>query len=543
MGYAEQRGKFWRARWKLPSGKPGSMSGFPTRRAAENYANDQESAVRAGNYVDPRAGQILVNEWTDRWFVSLDLELATMENYKFLLGTCIKPFFAERTLASLSGEEINAWERDLVKVYGYSRATAKAARSRLGTALAAAVPSRIPTNPAARPRASGKRAGRRIERVLQKRRAYATPLEVVLAGERVGIMAGPAAFVKTIVAGFTGARWSELLGLPPECVRGDTIDLDWKLYELNGHFYRGRPKDGSIRTIDVPPFLQSLLRRHLDDEATITRCTCSADAPEPYCSGGSYVFLGPDGGHPRRSTFSRRFLRPAADGMYPGQRGKPAAPVVASLAAGWPGVPLPASGSFRGFQPGRPRASAVNSRSTRAALAEYAISQGAEPGELKGVTREQLLDRYVRSAYVSRDSALVSWLPIMSGLTMHGFRHGHETAMAEDRIAEALRDERMGHIGDGTMRAHYTHVTDTMRGELMDALQRRWETALMERVELERYWHREEGQPWVGSALPLLEGLLQPYRDDAVSKIGSQTAPRIGQRRERKRPIPVRIGL
>ncbi|MEV0830949.1 MULTISPECIES: hypothetical protein [Streptosporangiaceae] len=540
MGYAEQRGKLWRARWKLPSGKLDGMSGFLTQKAARNYANDQEAKIRAGNYVDPRAGQILVNTWIDTWFRSLDLEESTLENYRFLLETCVRPFFAERTLASLSAEEINEWERDLVKVYDYSKATAKAARSRLGTALAAAVPSRIPTNPAARPRASGKRADRRVQRVLQKRRAYATPLEIVLIAERLGIMAGPAVFVQTVFAGFTGARWSEILGTAPDCVRGAELDLDWKLYELNGHFYRGRPKDGSIRTIDVPPFLQSLLQRHLEDEATTTRCTCSEDAPEPYCSGGQYVFLGPDGGHPRRSTFSRRFLRPAADGAYPGQRGKPATPVVASLAASWPGLPLPASGSFRGFQPGQARASGVNSRSTRAALVEYGVAQGTSVEELAGLTREQLLDRFVRSAYVSRDSALVSWLPIMRGLTMHGFRHGHETMMAEDRIAEALRDERMGHIGDGTMRAHYTHVTDPMRGELLEALQRRWETALMERVELERHWG---GVMPAGSALPLLEELLQPFRDAAVSKIGSHFAPKIGQRRERKRPIPVRIGL
>lgn len=285
--------------------------------------------------------------------------------------------------------------------------------------------------------------------------------------------------------------------------------------------------------------MQSLLRLHLDDEQRIIKCTCPAEAPEPYCSGGSYVFLGPDGGHPRRSTFSRRFLRPAADGLYPAQSGREAAPVVASLAVGWPGIPLPRSGSFRGWQPGRIRAAGVNSRSTRAALVEHGVAQGVAAEELAGLTREQLLDRFVRGAYVPEDAATACWLPIMKGLTMHGFRHGHETMMAEDRIAEALRDERMGHIGDGTMRAHYTHVTDTMRGELVEALQRRWETALMERVELERHWG---GTP-AGSALPLLEGLLQPFRDDAVSKIGSHFAPRIGQRRERKRPIPVRIGL
>jgi integrase len=67
-----------------------------------------------------------------------------------------------------------------------------------------------------------------------------------------------------ITIAYTGMRWSEALGLRPDCVRGDTIDIAWKLYELNARFYQGRPKDGSIRTADAPPFLAELLAFHLE---------------------------------------------------------------------------------------------------------------------------------------------------------------------------------------------------------------------------------------------------------------------------------------
>ncbi len=77
------------------------------------------------------------------------------------------------------------------------------------------------------------------------------------------------------------------------------IDIHWKLYELNGRFYRGRPKDGSMRTADIPPFLNALLARL--DTATARKCTCRItpdDSGEiPWCTGGEYVFLGPKGGH------------------------------------------------------------------------------------------------------------------------------------------------------------------------------------------------------------------------------------------------------
>jgi hypothetical protein len=38
-------------------------------------------------------------------------------------------------------------------------------------------------------------------------------------------------------------------------MRGYTLDIDRKLYELGARFYQGQPKNGSIRSVEVPPFL------------------------------------------------------------------------------------------------------------------------------------------------------------------------------------------------------------------------------------------------------------------------------------------------
>jgi hypothetical protein len=69
-----------------------------------------------------------------------------------------------------------------------SRRTARDARSLLHTILgdaASARPPLIPFNPAARPRNRGRRTGRRLDRSPQ--RAWATPLEVLLAAERAAL--------------------------------------------------------------------------------------------------------------------------------------------------------------------------------------------------------------------------------------------------------------------------------------------------------------------------------------------------------------------
>ncbi|MEV3923196.1 hypothetical protein [Actinomadura coerulea] len=156
--------------------------------------------------------------------------------------------------------------------------------------------------------------------------------------ERCALLTGSDTdFVMVVTAAFTGDRWGELLGLPPERVRPGEVDIHWKLYELNGRFYRGRLKDGSMRTLDIPLFLDDLLARQL---ATPRSCTCHG-TEDPWCRGGRYVFLGQDRTHFRRSNYSDRVFRPAADAWCPKRSPKTAMPVLVVAGERWPGKPVP----------------------------------------------------------------------------------------------------------------------------------------------------------------------------------------------------------
>jgi hypothetical protein len=48
------------------------------------------------------------------------------------------------------------------------------------------------------------------------------------------------------------------LQLPAEGIA--TYALDWQLCEIGGKVEKAPPKDGSYRTLDIPPFLADLLR-------------------------------------------------------------------------------------------------------------------------------------------------------------------------------------------------------------------------------------------------------------------------------------------
>jgi ferredoxin len=101
----------------------------------------------------------------------------------------------------------------------------------------------------------------------------------------------------------------------------------------------------------------------------------------------------------------------------------------------------------------------------------------------------------------AEDTVLATWLPVRSGLTPHGLRHGHQTWMEEAGISDLLRSERMGHEVPG-MRGVYGHVSPAMRADLKAVLQERWEASLCERAQLPPR-----------SIVPVLDALLTAQRE------------------------------
>ena len=312
---------------------PGRRSqpvGLRDQAAALSWGRDQEAKIRAGTWTDPTAGEITVSEWIDRWMAMQDVGLSTMENREYLIRRFIRPSWGARQLSSLTGEEITMWENGIpprrgVPPHGAGCAQPAAhdpGRRRGGK------PPLIPYNPAIRPRNRGRRTGRRLDRSPQ--RVWATPLEVLLVAERAALLTGrDEEFTMLVTIAYTGMRWGETIGLERDLLLPTQIHVEWQLREISGHFHRLPPKDDSYRSpnwepllpVDIPPSSPSCWPPR-------QASTPGSGAPAPREHGGSgrYVFLGPDGGHYRRSNYARRVFRPACDGRY---QPAPASP------AGW----------------------------------------------------------------------------------------------------------------------------------------------------------------------------------------------------------------
>ena len=234
---------------------------------------------------------------------------------------------------------------------------ATGARSLLITILGDAVHAgRLDRNPA------GRRKGRRGKvRAKGRKPAIAqdrtpanviTPLQSICLAERTALLSGrDIDFVMNIAAPWTGVRWGELLAFEasededsPLQLRDDGIStyaIDWQLREIGGVVAKAAPKDGSYRELDLPPFLADLLRWARDNRRKT--CSCPLTDGRPACKGDdptppNYLFLGPGGGHLRRSNYADRYITPAAEGLYPATKGirRP----VYIITDPWPGIPI-----------------------------------------------------------------------------------------------------------------------------------------------------------------------------------------------------------
>lgn len=484
MGYAENRGSYWRGRYKIGPGRYGTVCNdagatirFRTKREAKQAADAEEAKIRAGSWRDPAGGQVTFGVYASRWYAAQDLAPSTMENYRLHLEGHLLPAFEDWPLARIQRGDVDAWERK-EKAAGYALTSVQTWRGTLHLVLADAVDEGlIPFNPVAKRRGRGQRAGRSSHRSPEK--AITTALGMLLIAERAALLSGrDDEFVAVLLKGFTGMRWGELVGLETDFVRRDSIRIEWQLYELDtGKLVRCPPKAGSYRTIDIPEWLARLVAEHID---RIKPAPCA-------CHGKQYVFRGrgtagpgqsaptladvarraevavgtvstvfnhPErvaaatiervqaavadlgfvrgrakvepAAHWRRNGFATWLFGPAVSGWYPNKAPHPARPVPI-LGEPWPGVPVRGRNA-----PGR---------------------------------------------------ADACWLPIATGLTPHGLRHSHRTLLEELRTERVLMDDRMGHT-DGSISARYAHVTPTMRRRLLAGLDRMWQDALAGRREM-----------------------------------------------------------
>lgn len=260
---------------------------FDRRVDAERWLSDQLSRTSHGTWIDPSAGLISLEEYSEAWLAAKSrLKPKTRLGYRSLLNSRIIPQLGDRRLAHIDRAQVGSWVREMTSD-GLSPSRIRQAHQCLAAILEQAVDDHlISQNPA-----------RRVELPRQAR-----PEHRYLTADQVGRLAEamPSAQYSTVVyvLAYGGLRWGELAAL-----RRDRVDVLRRqlqvteaLAELGGRLEFGSPKTHRSRTAYLPRFVAEMVGQHLNDVS---------DEPE------SLVFTSPNGTPLRYSNMRRRIWNPA----------------------------------------------------------------------------------------------------------------------------------------------------------------------------------------------------------------------------------------
>lgn len=285
MAYAEKRGKGeypWRGRYLKPDGTYGSIPGFATKVEAKKAAEDMESDVRHGRWIDPAIAATPIDDFRPRWIAAQNYAPNTIESYDQHWERHGTRRWGHIGIGQVDPLEMQTWLKEL---RARSPAAATIMRAQLTGMFDTAVFMRMihfsPIPPAeltggrARPDAIP-RSG-----AIPTRDEYAEILRRMPTWRDV---------MMVIEKAFTGKRYSELAAghrgaltlTPPDRetntdARGHCI-IDPQTgavhFDKHGDPFLGPPKSGDRRSLepglppgrlmDYPPFLALLLAAYLD---------------------------------------------------------------------------------------------------------------------------------------------------------------------------------------------------------------------------------------------------------------------------------------
>lgn len=253
-------------------------STFQRKGDASAWLAERRAELAAGDWIDPKAGRITLQEFADAWLRERRLAMQTRDNYRSAWRLHIKPFLGSTELVDITPARVRSWRAHLLKHGRSEGTTAKAYRLLRGILNTAVDDGRIKSNPC-RIKGAGDEA--------HSSRYVASVPQVYALADAVGGRYR----VFILAAAFTGLRWAELVALH----RAD-VDLDNGVMYVRRAFVERRggpvaklPKGDKVRVVTLPNVLVVELRAHLWEFV--------ADEPE------ALVFAGAKGGVPRRSSW------------------------------------------------------------------------------------------------------------------------------------------------------------------------------------------------------------------------------------------------
>lgn len=290
----------WQATVRHPSGQRFSKSD-PLKRVVQQWADDQEAAMRRGEFIDPNAGKLTLGDRWAKWNKTRRIERATMDKNVSWWRNHIEPRFGSWPLSSIQSWDVEEWVAGMTGKVGAE--TVASALRLLTQMLSAATKHRLlGSNPAAL--VSAPTPPKHVDRFLARDEADRL-LEQFEGPDRV--------FVEMML--YCGLRFQEAAGL-----RRFRVDLLRKRIQIA----RVQPRRGDEKK---PKTDAGTRQVPLTDELVVK---LSQLIPSP---DDELVFTTPSGTRIRYDNWIRRVWKPALEGApaveaKPAVRGRAAVPAV-----------------------------------------------------------------------------------------------------------------------------------------------------------------------------------------------------------------------
>jgi len=226
---------------------------FVKKGDAEDFVSTIESDIMRGEYVDPLAGKVRLEDWAPKWLATITVKPKTKDSYEGSLRSRVLPAFGKRQLAGIRRSDIQAWIAGM-NVEGLSPSRIHQCIIVLRMVLDAAVNDRlIARNPAERVKRP---------KIPHKEAAYFDP---ATAYEIVANIDESYRLLFRILA-IEGLRWGEAVAL--RCRHVDLLRrrlrVEDSLAEVKGHYILGSTKSHAVRSVPLSPALLAELKEHLE---------------------------------------------------------------------------------------------------------------------------------------------------------------------------------------------------------------------------------------------------------------------------------------
>jgi integrase len=247
---------------------------------------ETQAEVFRGEWLDPDAGNVPLTEYADQWVRERDLKPRTREEYERHLRLHVKPQLGHLTLLELAPQRIRTWRTDRIEA-GVGRSTMAKTYRILRAILATAVDDDlIRRNPCRIKGASQDKAEERPTATLDQVFAIAEAIQ-------------PRYRLLVLLATFAQLRFGELVALRRYSI--DLATMELRVRKATAEMEDGTQVDddpkseAGRRPIALPRGLRADIELHLTRYA------------QPALDGR--LFVGPQGGIPRRRNFNRVWQR------------------------------------------------------------------------------------------------------------------------------------------------------------------------------------------------------------------------------------------